>query len=150
MDRFMDLLTLVLFLANASLLLFAMSKLPQTIPNHINLKNEIDGHGSKYSLFVPYGIGFLLCTLLFFLEGRKGFYKDTMDRIKTPEQYRVAMKTLISLKPLLAYVFLAISFLMIQTAQFKWITYSNYFVLIVLFPFPFHIVYWLYKYSRIS
>ena len=81
---------------------------------------------------------------------RTGFYRDTMDGIKTPEQYRIAMKTVISLKSLLACMFLMISFLMIQTAQFKWVEYSNYFILLVLFPLPFHIVCWLYKYSRIS
>ncbi|MBL7933462.1 MAG: DUF1648 domain-containing protein, partial [Bacteroidia bacterium] len=146
MDRIMDLLTLGLFIMNAIILIFALVKLPYRIPNHLNLKNEIDGYGNKFTLIIPFLIGTILCSVLYFLESRQGFYKDTMNRIKTQEQFQMAMKTVISLKPLLAYVFLMISVLMIQTAQYKWVNYSNYFVFLVLAPFPFHIVYWLYKY----
>lgn len=149
-DRLMDFLALALFMMNAIILIFALIKLPDTIPDHLNFKKEIDGYGNKYTLVIPFFIGLIVCMVLYFLEGRQGFYKDTMDRIKTPEQYKLALKTVISVKPLVAYVFLMITILMIQTAQYRWIEYSNYFVLIVLAPFPFHIVYWLYKYSRIS
>jgi len=135
---------------NAIVIIFGLIKLPHRIPNHINFKSEIDGYGNKYTLIIPFLIGTILCSVLYFLESRQGFYKDTMDRIKTQEQYQLAMKTIISLKPLLGYVFLVISIMMIQTAQYRWINYSNYFVLVILAPFPFHIVYWLYKYSRIS
>lgn len=149
-DYVMDVLTLLIFLGNAALILYALSSLPEHIPMHINFSNQIDGYGSKYMLLVPSGIGLFLCSLLYFLENRKGFYKDNMGRIKTQEQYRLSMKTIISLKPLLAYVFLVISLLMFQTAQYKWVAYSNYFLLPVLFPFPFHFIYWFYKYSKVS
>lgn len=149
-DRWLDLVTLMIILLNGGLVVYGIRQLPHTIPSHINFDNQIDGFGSKYLLMGPGIIGCLICALFFYLEERPGFITDSLGAIKTQEQYRIRLKTLISLKPLLAYTFLAVTVMMYETAQFQWLDYTNYFVVLILFPFPFHFLYWSLRYAKVA
>ncbi len=62
-DKLLDILSILLLVAMWSLVLYGYSTLPETIATHFDASGNVNGHGSKATLFILPGIG----TGMFFL-----------------------------------------------------------------------------------
>jgi uncharacterized membrane protein len=68
LENFLDIVSIILFIASAANLIMQWSSIPGTVPIHFNGAGEPDGWGSKVNLWILLVIGSLMWVLLTVLE----------------------------------------------------------------------------------
>lgn len=71
------LISLLVLVLNVIICAYYYNQLPETIPIHFNFQGDVDGHGSKSSLFGIPGIGLFIFLMLY------GISKQVLTRKNT-------------------------------------------------------------------
>jgi len=93
-DRKMDMAALVLTLLLVALPLLFYSQLPDRIPSHFGASGDIDGYGSKYTIWILAAIGVMTYALFrYLLQMPHNFnYLTPVNEENAESQYRSATK----------------------------------------------------------
>jgi uncharacterized membrane protein len=149
-DKFSEIVSILLLMANGTLILVSLPHMPEIVPNHFNLKGEADGYGTKHFIWGPFIFAILLFAFFSILAKMPNLYNLNSTNSNLMEEYRLTTKMLITLKPVLILVLLIITFFMIQTTELKLTNYLSYLVGGILILIISHILYWVYRRSKLK
>ena len=108
--------------------------LPEKIPSHFNIRGEVDGYGSKSSLFIlPTIASMLFIGLAVLSRFPHSFnYPVKISNTNAMYQYSISLRLLRILKLVIMMVFLVISWMTIRTAGATGATHSQWLLPLVL------------------
>jgi uncharacterized membrane protein len=145
-----EMLAALLLIANTTMIILSLNTLPDIIPNHFNAQGTANGYGSKYIICGPLVFSLILYAGLTVLSRFPQAFLSSMSKFNQEAQYKMTVKMIISLKPILMSVFFLISFFMIQTAQLKLTDYLKQLVVVILVLVFSHSIYWVVRYSKLK
>lgn len=108
--------------------------LPEKIPSHFNIRGEVDGYGSKSSLFIlPTIASMLFIGLAVLSRFPHSFnYPVKISNTNAMYQYSISLRLLRVLKFVILMVFLVISWMTIRTTGATGATHSQWLLPLVL------------------
>jgi len=120
-DKAVEVMCVVLLIAFWLLILFSFSSLPETIPIHYNGLGEVDGYGSRNSIFMLPIIGSFLFLLLTVINKHPELfnYNTTITPENAPKQYANATTMIRVLKFTVILVFFIIDYWTVKIALGK-------------------------------
>lgn len=142
----------IVLLLNLILILVFYSNLPNKIPTHFNFKGEIDGYGSKSSLWVI----FIMAALMYYglnlivkkVPPHKHNYPVRITEKNAPLVYAQSLRMLVILNFSIALMFFLISSKLILTVLNK-LSFDIMLVVMLLVVFitalPFYFIYKMFK-----
>lgn len=148
LDLLAEALAALLLFGQVFMIILALRSLPDLIPNHFNGHGVANGYGSKYTIIGPFVFSIILYTILTVLSRFPQFYRSSFQKDDKATEYKLTVKMILSLKPILMLVFFLITYFMIQTAQLKLTEYLNYLVAGILVIVFSHVIYWLIRHSK--
>lgn len=149
-DIMAEVIAAFLLIGQAIVIFVSLSILPDIIPNHFNGDGIANGHGSKYTICGPFLFSVILFVALTVLSRYPQLYKSRMQKNNKAAEYKLGVKMILTLKPILMAVFFLITYFMIQTAQLKLTAYLNYLLGAILLIIFSHVIYWLIRYSKLN
>lgn len=95
-DWILDSVTIIGFIFIWIYIVFHFTKLPDTIPTHFNLKGDVDGYGSKYTLWILPSVNTFLFILfrIMFKYPHKFNYIVKITTENAEKQYRLALRSM--------------------------------------------------------
>jgi len=149
-DIVAEVIAAILLIGQAIFIYFSLSILPDIIPNHFNGDGIPNGHGSKYTICGPFLFSVILFVALTVLSRYPHLYKSRMQKNNRTAEYKLGVKVILTLKPILMSVFFLITYFMIQTAQLKLTAYLNYLLGAILLIIFCHVIYWLIRFTKLN
>jgi hypothetical protein len=148
-DKIAEIVSIIFLLGTAVIICLAMPALPSIVPIHFNFDGEADGFGSKYMIWIIFGISLVIYIGLSLISKYPGLYKNRMREKNIEQQYILTAKMCRTLKVIILFFFTLLSYCMVQTAQLKFIRYSSLLIVlpfVLLFP---TMIYYLFKLSKV-
>ena len=114
----MGLLALAALVLCFAVPLAALSRLPDTIPAHFNLRGEMDGYGSKRSILYPLPVVAVLYIALTILTRYPRIYNYAVEITEKNAQiqYRLATRLVRLLKLVVMLTFSFLEYVMVMSA----------------------------------
>jgi uncharacterized membrane protein len=129
-DKIWEAISILSLLTIAVLIAFTLSTLPDTIPIHFNFQGKADGFGSKYTLWLLFGIAVLMYATFTFISFRPELYKSRMTENNLEEQYKLTAKMTRTTKMYILLFFVILTLFILQAAQGKWTEQIPFLILI--------------------
>lgn len=129
-DKIWEAISISFLLTIAALITFTLPTLPDTIPIHFNFQGKADGFGSKYILWLVFGLAFLTYSIFTIISLRPGLYKSRMTENNIEEQYKLTAKMTRATKMYILLFFVLLTIFMLQATQGKWMEHVPYLILI--------------------
>lgn len=146
LQKVMNIIGYSIFVGSIVVALFYFPTLPDKVPTHFNISGEVDGWGSKYSLFAIPIIAGLMLIPLEMVEKRPHLhnYPAFLNEKNVAKLYGISVRTMNLTKNGLLMIF---GFLLIQSVMAAKYGEAHFgvlliilIILIVLFPLGWHIV----------
>jgi uncharacterized membrane protein len=117
-DMILELLALAALVLCFAIPLAALSRLPDTIPAHFNLRGEVDGYGSKRTILYPLPVAGVLYIALTILSRHPRIYNYAVEITEknAQVQYRLATRLVRLLKLVAMLTFSFLEYLMVISA----------------------------------
>lgn len=130
LDRLMDILSVLLLVSMWIYTFFQYSQLPEKIPIHFNLKNEVDGWGNRNSIFILPIISFFQTIGLIILNyfPHTFNYPIQITEENAQKQYRLATQLIRQLNLFITFVFAVGVYEIVETATLKTSPFGSWFV----------------------
>jgi uncharacterized membrane protein len=117
-DVVLEGLAFVTLLVLIAMPLYSYSLLPDSIPQHFNIKGEVDGWGHKSSLILMPAVGLILYMALTLLSGfpHRFNYLWAITEENARRQYLISRQMIVAMKLIMVLIFAYISSSTIRTA----------------------------------
>lgn len=120
-DWMIEAIAFLLLFALAGYTIYWFQRLPETIPSHFNLRGEIDGYGSRGSLWFLPAVALFIWLLMTIINR----FPHTFNYLKTitpenaPRQYLLATRFIRITKGIVIAIFFLIESMMVRGATVK-------------------------------
>lgn len=129
-----EILSILIMIGTVIIAITSWAKLPQTIPTHFNATGQIDGYGSRTSIFILLPITILMYTGLTILEKFPHVYNYVVEinAVNAKKQYLLARSFIKFLKLEIIMLFSYIEYAIISSALNNKLTLGAWFLPITL------------------
>jgi len=148
-DKIWETISIILLLAHALLLVWALPLLPERVAVHFDFSGRADGWGNKNTLWYMFLIAVLFYGLMTYISFRPDLYHSRMTKNNLNEQFRLTSKMVRTVKAFILLAFICLTIFMFKTAQGKWTEAIPLLVLIFLVIIIIPCIYYAVKISRI-
>jgi Protein of unknown function (DUF1648). len=142
-----ELVSGIILIANFVMIVLAWDKLPDTIPSHFNAAGEIDGYGSKSTLFILIPVTVILYAGITLLSRFPHIFNYAVEITEknTGTQYRLARIFIRVLKAELVTIFTYLEYCIVMSALSGRIELGIFFLPVTLVVVFSSIGYYIYK-----
>ncbi|WP_410879755.1 DUF1648 domain-containing protein [Myroides sp. DW712] len=130
LERYHDVINVILLLSLIGTTCYYYGQLPDTIPTHFNIAGEPDAYGDKITLLFLPGLGVFVFALLYYFQYKPHLFKHriTITAENIEEQYTKAIRMMRVLNTFTILLFFYIQYQTIQTALGKEEGLGQYFI----------------------